>query len=152
MEVVQVVPVQLMLVTGDASSIPWYAKSGDAGCDGRANIKEPLQILSGDSAVIPLGIKVAIPVGYEIQVRSRSGLAAKNQVVVSNSPGTVDSNFRGEIGAILINHGKYPFTVQPGDRICQLVLNKVEKIQWNIVEELDSSERGEGGFGSTGVK
>jgi dUTP pyrophosphatase len=145
------IPIQLTLVNGDDSFVPVYAKSGDSGCDGKANINEPVQILSGDSAVIPLGIKVAIPSGFEIQVRPRSGLATKFKVTVLNSPGTVDNNFRGEIGAIIINHGNYPFVVKPGDRICQLVLNKVEQISWKIVEELPASVRGEDGFGSTGV-
>lgn len=146
-----IVNVQLTLVTGDSSLVPAYAKEGDAGCDAKANLKEPVQVLSRESAVIPLGIRVAIPEGYEIQVRPRSGLAAKYQVTICNSPGTIDENFRGELGAIIINHGKYPFTVHPGDRICQLVCNKVEQIKWEIVEDLPASNRGEDGFGSTGV-
>lgn len=145
------VPVQLTLVTGDASCIPMYANEGDAGCDGKAHIPEKVMILTGETRLIPLGIKVAIPKGYELMVRPRSGLALKHSVTILNSPGCVDSSYRGEVGAIVVNHGKWPFTVCPGDRICQLVLNKVDKIQWEIVDELPASERGEGGFGSTGV-
>lgn len=143
--------VQLTLVNGDASSIPAYAKEGDAGCDAKANIKEPVILFKDVPTLIPLGIKAAIPDGYEIQVRSRSGLALKNGVVVLNSPGTVDSGYRNEFGAIMMNHTHTPFTVNPGDRVCQLVCNKVEKIQWELVKELPSSERGEGGFGHSGV-
>lgn len=136
----------------DVGMIPTYAKFGDAGCDGKANIATPLTIPAGKSALVPLGIKVAIPYGFEIQVRPRSGLALKSQITVLNSPGTIDSNYRGEVGAILINHGEKAFTVQPGDRICQLVLAQVETIAWHLVTgELPASDRGEGGFGSTGV-
>jgi dUTP pyrophosphatase len=145
------VAVQLTLVTGDDSFIPRYASDGDAGCDGKANIKEPVILFKGEPVVIPLGIKAAIPKGFEVQVRSRSGLAAKHGVIVLNAPGTIDETYRGEWGAILINHSRVPFQVNPGDRICQLVLNKVEQIKWELVEELSTTERGEGGFGSTGV-
>lgn len=145
------VTVQLMLVNGDGSAVPLYAKPGDSGCDGKARLAETLTICSGCTALIPIGIKVAIPDGYEIQVRPRSGLALKESVTVLNTPGTIDGGYRNEVGVILINHGKGPFYVKPGDRICQLVLNKVEQIQWEIVEELPPSERGEGGFGHSGV-
>lgn len=149
--VTRYIPIKLMLVNRDEELIPVYAKDGDAGCDGTASIKEPIHLLSGEATLIPLGIRVAIPYGYEIQVRPRSGLALKNSVTILNSPGTVDSNYRGEIGAIVINHSKWPFVIKPGDRICQLVLAKVEQIHWELVDELPESNRGTGGFGSTGV-
>lgn len=142
--------VQLTLVK-DQTFIPLYAKAGDAGCDAKANLTEDRIVLSGDTALVPLGIKVAIPEGYELMVRPRSGLALKNSVTILNSPGCVDSSYRGEVCAIVINHGRHPFYIKPGDRICQLVMNKVEKIQWNIVEELPATDRGEDGFGSSGV-
>lgn len=144
------VKVQLMLV-GDSDLTPEYAKKGDAGCDARANIKEPVYLIKDKPTLIPLGIRTAIPEGYEIQVRARSGLALKNGVVVIQGVGTVDPQYRGEICAVMINHTNFPFTVNPGDRICQLVLNKVEQIQWERVSELPLSDRGEGGFGHSGV-
>lgn len=130
--------------------LPRYAKPGDAGCDGHANIEQSITIPPGESRLIPLGVAVAIPEGYEIQVRPRSGLALKHGITVLNTPGTVDSGYRNEVAAILINHSREPFTVGPTDRVCQLVLNKVEQIAWIPVVELPESSRGLGGFGSTG--
>jgi dUTP pyrophosphatase len=132
--------------------LPRYAKEGDAGCDGKANLTEPVVLQPGERKLIPLGIAVAIPVGYEIQVRPRSGLALKHGITLANAVGTIDHGYRNEVGAILLNLGQEPFTVNPGDRICQLVLSKVENINWFEVAELPSSERGRGGFGSSGVK
>jgi dUTP pyrophosphatase len=134
-----------VICTGE---LPRYARQGDAGCDGIAT--EAITISPGRRAIIPLGIRVAIPEGYEIQVRPRSGLAVKHGITVLNAPGTVDCGFTGEIGAILINHGTAPFEVNVGDRVCQLVLSKFETISWELVEELPTTERGEGGFGSSG--
>lgn len=134
------------------STLPKYANPGDAGCDGKANIDAPLFIMPGARALVPLGIAAAIPEGYEIQVRPRSGLALKKGITVLNSPGTVDSGYRNEIGAILINLGDEVFKVDPGDRVCQLVLNKFETIEWDVVNELPESDRGLDGYGSSGVK
>lgn len=116
------------------------------------NIKviDSLVINPGGRALIPTDLRVAIPEGYEIQVRPRSGLALKNGITVLNTPGTIDSDYRGEIGVIVINHGTEPFTIHAGDRIAQLVLNKVERIEWRHVDELPETARSEGGFGSTG--
>ena len=109
-----------------------------------------ITINPGGRALIPTGLKVAIPEGYEIQVRPRSGLALKNGITLLNTPGTIDADYRGDIGVIIINHGTEPFIIKAGDRIGQIVLNKVEKIEWQQVDTLPNTIRGEGGFGSTG--
>jgi dUTP pyrophosphatase len=132
--------------------LPAYATEQSAGMDVVAAIDTPIILNTGDYAMVPTGISIALPAGYECQVRPRSGLAAKNGVTVLNSPGTVDADYRGEIKAILINHGKQPFTIERGMRIAQLVVAKYEHIQWEIKDTLDETNRGAGGFGSTGVK
>ena len=111
---------------------------------------ESITINPGGCALIPTGLRVAIPEGYEIQVRPRSGLALKNGITLLNTPGTIDADYRGDIGVIVINHGTEPFTIMAGDRIGQIVLNKVERIEWKEVDNLSDTIRGEGGFGSTG--
>ena len=111
---------------------------------------ESITINPGGRALIPTGLRVAIPEGYEIQVRPRSGLAIKNGITLLNTPGTIDADYRGDIGVIVINHGTEPFTIMSGDRIGQIVLNKVERIEWKEVDNLPDTIRGEGGFGSTG--
>lgn len=111
---------------------------------------ESITINPGGRALIPTGLRVAIPEGYEIQVRPRSGLALKNGITLLNTPGTIDADYRGDIGVIVINHGTEPFTIIAGDRIGQIVLNKVERIEWKEVDNLPNTIRGEGGFGSTG--
>ncbi len=133
-------------------SLPAYATEQSAGMDVVAAIDAPIVLNTGDIAMVPTGISIALPTGFECQVRPRSGLAAKNGVTVLNAPGTVDADYRGEIKAILINHGKQTFTIERGMRIAQLVIAKYEHISWNICETLDETERGAGGFGSTGVK
>lgn len=138
------------VVNGSKNPLPFYATDGSAGMDLYASNAEPIHIGSGETILIPTGLKIALPVGYELQVRPRSGLALKNSITVLNSPGTVDADYRGNVGVILINHGKESFTVNNGDRIAQAVVTKYERITWNEVEELDKTERGEGGFGSTG--
>jgi dUTP pyrophosphatase len=135
----------------EKAELPAYASDLAAGADVRAYVKEGMIILPGDSALIPTGLRVAIPEGYELQVRPRSGLALKNTVTVLNTPGTIDSDYRGEIGVILINHGREPFTVVPGMRIAQLVLATVVQAQFVTEEALTATSRGEGGFGHTGV-
>ncbi len=132
--------------------LPAYATAQSAGMDVVAAIDAPIVMNAGDVAIVPTGISIALPSGYECQVRPRSGLAAKNGVTVLNSPGTVDADYRGEIKAILINHGKVPFTIERGMRIAQIVIARYEQAQWNICDELDETARGAGGFGSTGVK
>ncbi len=131
--------------------MPSYSSALAAGADIRACISEELWVLPGESSLIPTGIKVAIPAGYELQVRPRSGLALKHQVTVLNTPGTIDADYRGEVGVILINHGKDPFKVVPGMRIAQLVLAAAPQAIFIREEELSSTVRGSGGFGHTGV-
>ena len=130
--------------------LPEYQTAGAAGMDLKADISEPVVLKPGEVQVVPTGLYMAIPEGYEIQVRSRSGLAAKYGIFCLNSPGTLDADWRGNTGVILANFGKNNFVVNPGDRIAQAVLNKIEKIEWEEVSELDTTERGEGGFGHTG--
>lgn len=131
--------------------LPAYASEGAAGADIKACITEEIVILPGEAKLISTGIRVAIPDGYEIQIRPRSGLALKNQITVLNTPGTIDSDYRGVIGVILINHGKNAFVVQPGMRIAQLVLAQVIQARFVVQEELLETKRGGGGFGHTGM-
>ena len=139
---------QVKVINKSDNSLPLYETIGSAGCDVRSTHSDV--IYPGRSALIKTGLYVEIPIGYEIQVRPRSGLALKKNLTVLNSPGTIDADYRGEIGVILINHGQTPATIEQGDRIGQLVLNKVEQIEWNEVSELSDTDRGQGGFGSTG--
>ncbi len=138
-------------ILSEGAELPSYGSDLAAGADARACLKEDIVIAPGDSALIPTGLKVAIPEGYEIQVRPRSGLALKNKITVLNTPGTVDADYRGEIGVILINHGRELFRVTPGMRIAQLVLSEVVQAHFSIEESLTSTARGEGGFGHTGL-
>ena len=131
--------------------LPEYAHIGDAGMDIKANISEPIIIKPGERQLIPTGLHTLLPDGYELQIRPRSGLALKYGLTCANAVGTVDKNFTGEIGVILINLGEHNFVVNPGDIIAQAVLNKVEKIEWDEVSTLDNTDRGENGFGSTGI-
>jgi dUTP pyrophosphatase len=130
--------------------LPCYATAGAAGADIKACLEEPIVIASGHSALIPTGMRMAIPEGYEIQIRPRSGLALKHLITVLNTPGTIDSDYRGEIKVIMINHGKEPFTVTSGMRIAQLVLAPYVRAHFSIVQEIALTERGVGGFGHTG--
>jgi dUTP pyrophosphatase len=130
---------------------PRYQTSGSAGADLRACIDEPLTIRPGQTAVVPTGVRLAIPEGYEGQVRPRSGLARRQTVTLVNSPGTVDSDYRGEIQVLLINLGHEPYTVQVGERVAQLVVCPCLRAEFLWREELEASERGDGGFGSTGT-
>lgn len=136
---------------GAGLDIPAYQTAGSAGADLRAALAEPLVLEPGRFAAVPSGFAVAVPAGYEIQVRPRSGLAAKHGVTVLNAPGTVDSDYRGELMALLVNHGPLPFTIRHGDRIAQLVLAPVSLAAFSEVEALGETARGAGGFGSTGV-
>lgn len=132
---------------------PTYATRGSAGCDIRANLKdEVIVIRPNKQAVIPTGVYMKIPDGYEMQVRPRSGLAAKNGITIVNSPGTIDSDYRGEIKVILRNEGSEPFRIIHGDRIAQLVLKEVEQAAFVVVDVFDETARGEGGFGHTGIR
>ncbi|MGM9826891.1 MAG: dUTP diphosphatase [Muribaculaceae bacterium] len=131
---------------------PSYATPDAAGMDIRADLDSPVTILPGDRALIPTGLRVAIPAGFEMQMRPRSGLALKHGITLANSPGTIDADYRGPVGVIIINHGKEPFVVNPGERICQAVVAPVMQVSWNRVDSLPDTARGDGGFGHTGVK
>lgn len=135
----------------DEELIPHYATPFASGCDARASIDKDVTIEAGESAIVPTGIRVELPVGFEIQVRPRSGFAAKNQVTVLNTPGTIDSDYRGEISIILINLGKSAFVVSPKMRIAQLVLAPVVQAEFVSQESLATTERGSGKFGHTGT-
>jgi len=143
---------KLPVRTEDVELIPQYATADAAGADLRAAIKEPIMLEPGCSALIPTGLFLEIPQGFEIQVRPRSGLAYKHQVTVLNTPGTIDSDYRGEVGVILINHGKKPFLIEPKMRIAQAVFAPVYQAEFVLTSELALSARGTGGFGHTGVK
>lgn len=135
--------------TTDDLPLPKYETRGAAGLDLLANIEESIVIEPGERRIVPTNIKVAIPVGYEMQVRPRSGLAAKHGITVLNAPGTIDSDYRGVVGVILINLGTQNFTIKRGDKIAQGVFAAVTQIEWYEVGKLSDTERGEGGFGST---
>jgi len=142
--------VEVKVVREKGVELPKYETKGSAGMDVRANIKEPITLESLERTLIPTGLKVAIPEGYEIQVRPRSGLAIKHGITMLNTPGTVDSDYRGELKVIVVNLSNEAYTIEPNERIGQFVLNKIEQIEFIEVEELESTERGEGGFGHTG--
>ncbi len=131
---------------------PTYATEQSAGMDLTAALEEAIEIGPGERMLIPTGLSIALPEGYEAQIRPRSGLALKHGVTVLNSPGTVDADYRGEIGVILANLGQEAFTVERGMRIAQMVIAQHAKVEWEVAEELDQTDRGEGGFGSTGTK
>jgi len=140
---------KVKVINKSNNDLPAYETELSAGCDVRSTHSDI--IYPGRTSLIGTGLFVEIPAGYEIQVRPRSGLAKKG-ITVLNSPGTIDADYRGEIGVLLINHGHTPFTIGSGERIGQLVLNKVEQIQWDESNEISNTERGTGGFGSTGEK
>ena len=129
---------------------PAYATPQSAGLDLKANLEQPVVLKPLQRALIPTGLFMALPAGYEAQVRPRSGLAAKHGITVLNTPGTIDADYRGEICVILVNLSDQPFEVVPGERIAQMVIARHEQVEWEQVEELDATERGAGGFGSTG--
>ena len=131
--------------------LPSYQTEGSAGMDIYAALTEPVTIPAGGISLIPTSLAISLPSGYECQVRSRSGLAAKNGIFALNAPGTIDSDYRGEIKIILANFSKEDFIVNHGFRIAQLVISKYEQIVWQVVDKLDDTERGQGGFGSSGI-
>lgn len=134
----------------DDLPLPSYGTEGAAGMDLRAAITEDIILDPNERQLVPTGIAIALPPGFECQVRPRSGLAMKHGISMVNNPGTVDADYRGEIGVLLINHGREPFTIVRGERIAQIVIARYERITWNEVAELPSTDRGAGGFGSTG--
>ncbi len=129
---------------------PAYATEQSAGMDLKANLAEPLVLKPLQRAMVPTGLYMALPAGYEAQVRPRSGLAAKHGITVLNTPGTIDADYRGEVKVILVNLSDTPFEIVPGERIAQMVIARHEKVEWEEVNELDATSRGVGGFGSTG--
>lgn len=132
-------------------ALPTYATDQSAGMDLTAALEEAIEIDAGERMLIPTGLSIALPKGYEAQIRPRSGLALKHGITVLNSPGTIDADYRGEIGVILANMGKSPFTIERGMRIAQMVIAKHATVEWEVAEELDETSRGAGGFGSTGT-
>ncbi len=142
---------QIKIVNTSKHPLPSYSTLLSAGMDLRASLDEPVVLPPGGRALIRTGLFIALPSGYEAQIRPRSGLALKSGVTVLNSPGTIDADYRGEIGVILINHSDAAFTVNDGERICQMVIARHETIGWEQVDSLDDTSRGAGGFGHTGV-
>ncbi len=139
------------IINKSKHQIPNYETSSSAGMDLRANIEEPIVLKPLGRAIIKTGLFIALPIGYEAQVRPRSGLAAKKGITVLNSPGTIDADYRGEIGVILVNLSNDDFIVNDGERIAQLIIAQYTQAKWEQVEILDETKRGDGGFGSTGV-
>lgn len=138
------------IINRSKHDLPEYATEQSAGVDLRANIEAPIEIKPLERTMIATGLFIELPKGFEAQVRPRSGLAAKQGVTVLNSPGTIDADYRGEIKVILVNLSNDPFVIKDGERVAQMVIAKHEQAEWVLVEELESSERGEGGFGHTG--
>lgn len=143
---------KIKVINKSPFDLPAYATAGSAGLDLRANIEKSILLVPGQRTLVKTGIFMALPEGYEAQIRPRSGLALKHGISIVNSPGTIDADYRGEIGVILINHGDTAFEINPGERICQMVINKFEQIEWEPTDTLDETERGADGYNSTGVK
>lgn len=142
---------QIKIINKSAHALPSYETIASAGMDMRANIDAPIVLKSLERAMIPTGLFIELPVGYEAQVRPRSGLAAKNGITCLNSPGTIDADYRGELRVVLVNLSHDDFTINNGDRIAQMVIAKHERAEWILSTNLSETERGAGGFGSTGV-
>ncbi len=143
---------KIRIINKSAHKLPYYETEASAGMDLRANIEQPITLKPLERAIIKTGLFLELPMGYEAQVRPRSGLAAKKGITVLNAPGTIDADYRGEVGVILVNLSNEDFTIENGERIAQMVIAKHERAEWESVEELSETLRGEGGFGSTGVK
>lgn len=143
---------KIKIINKSKHSLPKYQTAQSAGMDLYANLTEPITLGSLERKIIPTGLYIALPKGYEAQIRPRSGLAAKHGITCLNSPGTIDADYRGEIGIILANLSKEEFTINDGERIAQMVIAKHETALWEEVETLDTTERGSGGFGSSGIK
>ncbi|OFY86747.1 MAG: deoxyuridine 5'-triphosphate nucleotidohydrolase [Bacteroidetes bacterium RIFCSPLOWO2_12_FULL_31_6] len=143
---------KIKIVNKSNHPLPEYGTLASAGVDLRANLSESIILKPLERILVKTGLFIELPIGYEAQVRPRSGLAYKNGVTVLNTPGTIDADYRGEVGVILVNISNKDFTIENGERIAQLVIAKHEQAEWQLVEELEETERGEGGFGSTGKK
>jgi dUTP pyrophosphatase len=144
--------VKIKVINKSSHKLPHYETLASAGMDLRANLENPITLKPLERAIVPTGIFMELPVGYEAQVRPRSGLAAKKGVSVLNAPGTIDADYRGEVGVILVNLSSEAFVVENGERIAQMVLAKHERAEWEEVDSLSETDRGAGGFGSTGTK
>lgn len=142
--------IKIKIVNNGSQPLPEYATIGSAGMDLRANITEPITLGSLERTLIPTGLHIELPVGYEAQIRPRSGLAIKHGITCLNTPGTIDSDYRGDVGVELVNLSKEPYTVFPGERVAQMIINKYEQVEFELVDKLSETERGEGGFGHTG--
>ncbi len=142
---------KIKIINRSKHQLPLYETNASAGMDLRANIDSPIVLKPLERAIVKTGLFMELPIGYEAQVRPRSGLAAKKGITVLNSPGTVDADYRGEIGVILVNLSNEEFTIENGERIAQLIIAKHERAEWIAVEQLTETSRGEGGFGSTGT-
>ena len=138
------------IINHSNNPLPAYATTGSAGLDLRAFIPEPITLHPFERIAVPTGLHIALPEGFEAQIRPRSGLALKSGITVLNSPGTIDADYRGEIKVILANLSQEPFVIQSGDRICQMVIARYEQVDWHLTDSLDETERGSGGFGHTG--
>lgn len=141
---------QVKIVNKSRNELPAYSTRFSAGMDLRANLETPVSLKPLERAMIPTGLFIELPEGYEAQVRPRSGLALKKGITVLNTPGTIDADYRGEIGVILINLSQEEFVIENGERICQMVIASHETVEWDLVEKLEETERGAGGFGHTG--
>jgi dUTP pyrophosphatase len=143
---------KVKIINKSKHDLPHYETEASAGMDLRANLESPIRLKPMERAIIKTGLFIELPIGTEAQVRPRSGLAAKKGITVLNAPGTIDADYRGEIGVILVNLSEEDFTVADGERIAQLVVTKHERAEWELVDSLEKTDRGAGGFGSTGVK
>lgn len=141
---------KIKIVNKSKHPLPNYATALAAGMDLRANLSEPVELFPLERSLIPTGLFIQLPEGYEAQIRPRSGLAVKHGISIVNAPGTIDADYRGEIRVVLVNLSNEIFTINDGERICQMVISKHEKVDWSEVEVLDETERGDGGFGHTG--
>ncbi|RPG33712.1 MAG: dUTP diphosphatase [Muricauda sp. TMED12] len=143
---------KIKIINKSGHKLPHYETLASAGMDLRADLKSPITLKPLERAIVPTGLYMELPVGYEAQVRPRSGLAAKKGITVLNAPGTIDADYRGNVGVILVNLSNEDFTVENGERIAQMVIAKHERSEWEEVKSLSETDRGEGGFGSTGTK
>lgn len=144
--------VKVKIINRSNNPLPSYSTSESAGMDLRAYLSEPMVLEPMQRALVPTGISIELPHGYECQLRPRSGLALKKGITLLNTPGTIDADYRGEVGVILINLSNEPFVIENGERICQMVVTNYSKVEWEAAETLEETARGEGGFGHTGVK
>lgn len=143
---------EVKIINRSHHPLPQYATALSAGMDLRANLDEPIHLGSMQRCLVPTGLYIALPAGFEAQIRPRSGLALKKGITLLNAPGTIDADYRGEIGVIVMNCSDTEFVIEDGERIAQMVIARYETVEWNAVSELDETERGDGGFGHTGHK